>query len=131
MKIRESLVSNSSSTSFMAMVADKKKMKVQLSFEIDLEDYLDKYITTIKELNYYFICDYGNIHSDPTLEIEKVLKENSFLKEKYENAKRGIEQGKLILIVRFSSEDSPEGQFLYEKYGLDGMERFSKDIELL
>jgi len=130
MKIREGLVSNSSSTSFMVIVADKKKTKVRLSFEVDLGDYADKNITTIEELNYYFICDYGNVDSDPTAEIEKVLKENSFLKERYENAKRGIEQGKVILIGRFSSEGEPEEQFLYE-YGIEQMAGCSEDVEIL
>ena len=130
MKIREGLVSNSSSTSFLAIIADKKKTKVALSFEVDLNDYVDRYITTIDELNDYFICDYGDIKSNPILEIEKILKDDEDLKEKYNKMKSGIEQGKTILVANISSEGEPEEQFLYD-YGIANIAQNSKDIEIL
>lgn len=130
MKIREGFISNSSSTSFIAIINDDKKTKVTLSFEVDLKDYVDRYIATIDELNDYFICDYGEITSNPVLEIEKILKDNDDLKEKYDKMKNGIEQGKTILVANISSEGEPEEQFLYD-YGIANINAQSKEIEIL
>ena len=131
MKIREQLVSNSSSTSFFAVVDNKEKTKVVLSFEIDLGDYAEKRITTIDELNKYYIEYYDGIANppDPVAAINKILK-NDDLKEKYGKMKNAIKNGKVVLVVRVSSEGEPEGQFLYD-YGIDKIAQNTKDIVIL
>jgi hypothetical protein len=110
MKIREGFVSNSSSSSFFAIINNEKETKVTLSLEIDLDSYSREYIKTIEELNYYFIQNYSATQKD---EINKLLKEDGYLKENYDRMKKAIEQGKTILVGNISSDGEAEEQLLY------------------
>ena len=126
MKIREQLVSNSSSTSFFAVVDNKAKTKVTLSFEIELDNYAAKRITTIDELNKYYIEYYDPATNDPVAAINEILKDDD-LKKKYGKMKNEIKNGKVVLVASISSEGEPEEQFLYD-YGIDKIAQNSKNI---
>jgi hypothetical protein len=110
MKIRNGFVSNSSSSSFFAIINNKKETKVTLSLEIDLDSYAREYIKTIDELNFYFKCNYGLKQNE---EIDKILKEDEYLKKNYSRMKKAINQGKIILVGNISSEGEVQEQLLY------------------
>jgi hypothetical protein len=108
MKIRSGFVSNSSSSSFIIAVKDEDNTKVSITFEVDLSAYADKPISTIEDLNKYF--DYDRSW-------------------KYEECRKAIENGKTILIGRFSDEctDSEETFLCYN--GIPDQD--NKNIEII
>lgn len=104
MKVRSGFVSNSSSSSFIVAVPKSKKTKtiVTVSFEVDLESYADRRISTIKELNEYYDYEYGD---------------REF---KYDECKEAIRSGKDVLVGSFTDENHEAEETFLCKTGLEG-----------
>ena len=116
MKIRNGFVSNSSSSSFIVSCKDKKSAKIKVELEVDLYDHADDKITTLKELDGYFIDRYG-WGGDTTL--EAIFEDNEGLKEDYIKAKKAIECGELVLFGSFSNESDDPASMLLCDMGIE------------
>ena len=101
MKNRDGFVSNSSTSSFI--VATKEgKAKGKISIEVDLEDYARETLRTLADVETYFLTERY---------YEKDELENS---EEFQEVKKAIENGKIVLVGSFSSEGDPMEAFLCE-----------------
>jgi len=85
MKVRNGFVSNSSSSSFI--VAVPANQKAEITIKVDLSEYADQKIATIKELNDYWRGDRDEID------------------ELYEKCRKAIEAGQIVYVGRFSDDD--------------------------
>jgi hypothetical protein len=92
MKARNGFVSNSSTTSFMVAVKDIKDAKVKI--EGNIEDFAKYKITTVDELNEYFKKEYSWV------DLKAIMGRGYG----YDEAKKAIEGGKILLAGNFSSE---------------------------
>jgi len=101
MKTRNGFVSNSSTTSFMVAVKDIKDAKVKV--EGNIEDFAKYKITTVDELNEYFKKEY------PWASLETIMGRGYC----YGEAKKAIEEGKILLAGSFSSESDGLEVYLY------------------
>lgn len=110
MKLRNSFVTNSSSSSFI-ISSKSKDNKIQLILEVDLDKSADKKITTIEELNEYADYNWDYNPNDP--------KSDDYMKEEYDKMKKAIEDGNILFELWGSNEsDDPLQQFIYYN-GLD------------
>lgn len=99
MKIRTGFVSNSSSSSFILEVdKDIKDMKVKMEIGVDLKDLQDRLITSVDELEEYFIDYYGS-------NFKEDYRDESYIMKKYEKMKSTLDRGKNIFIGEVSNED--------------------------
>ncbi len=115
MKIRTGFVSNSSSSSFILEVdKDIKDMKVKMEIGVDLKDLQDRLITSVDELEEYFIDYYGSNFKD--------YRDESYIMKKYEKMKSTLDRGKNIFIGEVSNEDDGISAYIH-KYGLPEFKR--------
>lgn len=116
MKKRFGFVSNSSSSSFIVAV-NKGRTKIKLEVEVDLERYSHSTISTIEDLMSYFI-DYG-------YDLDEIKED-----ERYQEAKKAIEEGKEILTGSFSSD---EGDPIESLLCYNGLKKYidSKNIVII
>ena len=119
MKIRNGFVSNSSSSSFIVSCKDKKSAKIKVELEVDLYHHAKSKITTLSELDKYYIKQYG---WDKKNTIEAIFEdEDGYFKEDYIKAKKAIKRGEIVLFCSFSNEsDEPVSQLLCDM----GIEKF-------
>ena len=98
MKLRQAFVSNSSSSSFILATDPKNaKKKIRITIECDAHELIDKTITNKKELEEWYLEEYGY----DTLE---EMFEDSYGREEYNQALKQLEMGKVILIGDCSNE---------------------------
>jgi hypothetical protein len=109
--IRLGYVSNSSSSSFIIASVDSPKLLV----EIDVEKLTQGTITTLEELDEYFLDERGSGYHDT---LEEVLEEE-WEREAYEKCKDYIDRG-VTLYYGWLANDCGESEevLLYEQ-GLD------------
>jgi hypothetical protein len=91
MKRKADFITNSSSTSFIITSNDEKLLKVPMTIEVDLNQYIDKKITTIEELKKYWLEDRYEDEED----------------EEYIKCKKKIEAGDIVYCLHCSDEDDP------------------------
>lgn len=113
MKIRSGFVSNSSSSSFIVACDDKSKTTITISFEVDIQSYADRAITTIEELNGYYDEEWGD------------------REWKYEECRRAIEAGKTVLIGSFTDETLDSMEAFLCNNGLEGNVPKDSGIEII
>ena len=115
MKTRNGFVSNSSSSSFV--IAVKDDAKVQITVEVDLENF-GTTIETIEELDAYILDRYG--YSGKS--IDELCSECEYTERIYDASKKEIEAGKKVIHGSFSDDsyDNPLEAYLCHN-GLKGI----------
>jgi len=115
MKVRSGFVSNSSSSSFIVAVdgKGKGKTKITLTFEVDLKDYANKVVSSIKELKEWFSYCYcynpdENDNSEP------------WQARKYQQCLEAIRSGKTVIFGMFSDEGTEGEETMLCYSGLHG-----------
>jgi hypothetical protein len=111
MKVRSGFVSNSSSSSFIVAIKDEATVKVKVTFEADLEKYARRKISTIEELNEYYKDYWGG----PDW--------------KYEECRKAIENGKVVLVGEFSDQSGDRAEEFLCDEGLQGV--VGDDVEII
>ncbi|MHA2280251.1 MAG: hypothetical protein ACXAC5_05270 [Promethearchaeota archaeon] len=111
MKVRSGFVSNSSSSSFIVAVEDETRVKVKISFEADLEKYARRKLSTIEELNEYYDDYWGDRGW------------------KYEECRKAIEAGKVVLVGSFDDQSGDELERFLCDNGLQGI--VTDDVEII
>jgi hypothetical protein len=96
MKTRMGFVSNSSSSSFI-VAGDKNNSKLTMMIEVDLEDFSEKVITTISELNEYIVSEYGWADDDGDT-AAKIIENGDFSGETYAKMIHQLDMGKVIYV---------------------------------
>ena len=115
MKIREGFVSNSSSSSFVVAVS-KDQIDIPIIIKANLNDFVEKTISTPEELREYFE-DYDDDELDDNYD--------------YKEALRSINSGKHILVGRFSDN---EGSALEDLLCSDGLTKYvanTADVQII
>jgi hypothetical protein len=111
MKIRSGFVSNSSSSSFiLATAKDNKKSPIKITIECNLKDIIEDTIETEKQWVEYLSehCCYGESFADQ-------LKEDEWLRKKYEKGIKQLKAGKILLVGNCSNEDDDAvSQFIFD-----------------
>jgi len=121
MKQRMGFVSNSSSSSFI--VSGKKGSKPTVVVEMELP--VDETISSLKELEAYFIERYGYDDADT---IEKLFKQDEYLKESYDECVKELKKGNCIFVGNVANDDGDSiSQFLYDN-GIDNTLKNGKVI---
>ena len=78
MKKKLDFITNSSSTSFIIASNDEELLKVPMTIEVDLTQYLEKKISTLEELKKYWIEDrYDDEEDEQYLKCQKLIKEGN------------------------------------------------------
>ena len=96
MKLRTGFVSNSSSSSFI--ISRPKDSKASMTVEIDLEDFCNDIITTMQELDDYFLSEYSY------KTISGMLTDDEHCKKLYNKCWASIQDGNEVMIGRVSSD---------------------------
>ena len=113
MKIRNGFVSNSSSSSFIVALAKKLNGKIKLTIEVDLNSHVESAIDNIDDLNGYYVRNYTADYKNDTI---------------YQNAKKAIEEGKVVFMGEFNSDGEVLERFLCD-HGLNSaVDKNDKDI---
>lgn len=111
MKTRNSFVSNSSSSSFILALKDKKTRKITVHLEVNLDELTDRIISKPQELEEAWLSDYGYDDID---ELFEDYGEN--YRKRYEKCLEALEQGKTIMMGSVSNEDyNPLSMLLYDR----------------
>ncbi len=103
MKTRDGFVSNSSSSSFIVAMDKDVNPEATITFKVDFSSY-GKKIETIEELRSYMEYNYGSIDEAPDV---------------YDDMKKAIDDGKVVLAGSFSDEGEATEAFLCD-LGLHG-----------
>lgn len=91
MKIRSGFVSNSSSSSFV-LVTNTKNSNVKVKVEFDMSGFIDKTLSTIEELQDWFLEYHDYDIQDSTF--DELLEEvDEYEKEQYKKYKAHIDKG--------------------------------------
>jgi len=117
MKIRTGFVSNSSSSSFVISV-DKTDEIPKASIEMSIDE-ISKTISTIEELDHYFIEEHGSYHKKYT-SVEELFTEDykDYLREEYIKYKDELESGKMLFMGRCANDDdNPLSAAMYNDMG--------------
>jgi hypothetical protein len=101
MKRRQGFVSNSSSSSFIIAV-DKDVENKDIRIEISIEDCIEKRLSTIEEVQKYFLDQYGE--ADQTFG-DMLVAEGEWFSAQYDMCVEEIENEREIIFGRASNED--------------------------
>lgn len=105
MKIRQGFVSNSSSSSFVIASKDKHP---RITLTVNISKEVDYIIKTVEELDECFMEKYCYEET-----LEEFFKEDDWQKEKYNKMKKAIEEGKIVYIGSWNSDDCGIGEYFY------------------
>lgn len=109
-KIRTGFVSNSSSSSFIIAAPRGASTKVRVVFEIDIDGLTDYRITSVEDLDKYFINQYGEYEEDG---IDEIFAESPYVKQLYEKAYMAIRKNKMVYVGTASNETGdPEEDYV-------------------
>ena len=110
MKTRKGFVSNSSSSSFILGVPKNKKAS-DIMIKVSIEDCVDYKLSTVQEIEDYFLGEYGD---DQTFK-ELVDEEGEWIQKSYDLMVQELEKGNIIIVGTASNEggDSPAEYAIY------------------
>lgn len=117
LKYRTGFVSNSSSSSF---VLANKTGNTKTTIEVDLEDLFETTITTVKELDAYYL-EHNTWRSHNTL--EKIL-EDEYIKDEYQKSKEKLSEGYTLFMGSVGNDDENPLSYYFYQEGFGGIKGF-------
>ena len=119
MKVRNGFVSNSSSSSFIVAAKSEKDLKTKITLEVDLMEYVKDSVSTVEELDDYYMEEYGRV---PV----KADKDEEW--KNYSAAVKAIGKGNVVFFGAFHSD----GDNSVEHYLCDnGLVKVDKKIVVI
>jgi len=80
MKKKLDFITNSSSTSFIIAALEDDLLKVPMTIEVDLNNYLEKKVSTLEELKKFWLEDrYDDEEDEQYIKCQKLIKEGNIV----------------------------------------------------
>ena len=98
----------------------------KINVEVNINDFVDKRITTIEELKSHILYDYGYSSED----FDKEYNEDEDIKYVFDKYKSYLDQGLEVIIGYVSDEDGSPIESLICNEGIDLLD-FNDDIEVI
>lgn len=128
MKKRIGFVSNSSSSNFIIAAKKGSSLKAKINIEIDIDDLIEKRITSIDELKEHIVHDYGYKLEN----FDEMYEDDIDIKNEFDRLRVFLDKGLEILIGSASDDYNGNGtETMICNQGLNVLDFDEKEIEVI